>query len=134
VTNACVLNPPVSGPVSERLLTAPVLGQILRAMVQAWEPEWAIATSGEHRDTAIEFADPGTFVGWLMYFSSRRGSVPPLPEPVRVEPVANLGTLVLLTPERFTAANPEHVALASRVHAVLAQAGLLKPLQPWTVP
>ncbi|AEI62440.1 hypothetical protein LILAB_02575 [Corallococcus macrosporus] len=39
------------------------------------------------------------------------------------------GTLIVLTPERLTADNPEHVALAERVRELLDRAGLLKPLQ-----
>jgi hypothetical protein len=74
---------------------------------------------------------PDTFVGWVMYFSRLQGTVPPLPAPVRIEPVEDRGALVILTPERFTAANPEHVALAARVHALLNRAGLLRPFQPW---
>jgi hypothetical protein len=65
-----------------------------------------------------------------MYLSARRGPVPPLPAPVRMEPVEDKGTLIVLTPERFTEANPEHVALAGRVSEMLDQAGLLKPVQP----
>ncbi|KFE60946.1 hypothetical protein DB31_4570 [Hyalangium minutum] len=66
-----------------------------------------------------------------MYFSRLRGTVPPLPAPVRIEPVEDKGTLVILTPERFTVSNPEHVALAARVHELLDRAGLLRKLQPW---
>ncbi|NMO22117.1 Imm52 family immunity protein, partial [Pyxidicoccus fallax] len=54
----------------------------------------------------------------------------PLPAPVRIEPVEDKGTLIILTPERFTASNPEHVALAARVHELLGGAGLLHPLYP----
>ncbi|MDC0714766.1 Imm52 family immunity protein [Stigmatella sp. ncwal1] len=79
-----------------------------------------------------EKAKPGTFVGWVLYFSRLRGTVPPLPAPVCIEPVEDKGTLVILTPERFTASNPEHVALAARVHELLDRAGLLRPLQPWS--
>lgn len=75
-----------------------------------------------------------TFAGWVMYFSRLRGPLPPLPAPVRVEPVEEQGTLVILTPERFTVANPEHVELAAQVHEVLERAGLLGPLQPWRSP
>nr|WP_224367554.1 immunity 52 family protein [Hyalangium versicolor] len=113
------------------MLTAPVMTEVSRAMALAWEPEWGVATSREHRDSVTESADLGTFVGWVMYFSRLRGTVPPLPAPVRIEPVEDKGTLVVLTPERFTASNPEHVALAARVHELLARAGLLRPLQPW---
>lgn len=59
----------------------------------------------------------------------RRGPVPPLPAPVRIEPVEDQGTLIILTPERFTARSPEHVALAARVRELLDRAGLLSSLQ-----
>jgi len=130
VCNTCLLRPPKKGPASERVLSAPVLTEVLRSMALAWEPEWAIATSSAHRDDVLKNAKAGTFVGWLMYFSHQRGAVPPLPAPVRVEPVEDKGTLVILTPERFTATNPEHVALAAHVHALLDQARLLHPLKP----
>ncbi|RKH67486.1 hypothetical protein D7V93_02875 [Corallococcus llansteffanensis] len=35
------------------------------------------------------------------------------------------GTLIVLTPERFTVCIPEHVALARRVRELLAGAGLM---------
>jgi hypothetical protein len=127
----CVLTPHNEGSIGERVLTAPVMTEVLRAMALAWEPEWGVATSHEHRDSVTEKAKSGTFVGWVMYFSRLRGTVPPLPAPVRIEPVEDKGTLVTLTPERFTASNPEHVALAARVHELLDRAGLLRPLQPW---
>jgi len=127
----CVLTPHAEGPIMERVLTAPVMTEVLRAMAIAWDPEWAVATSHEHRDRVTEKAKPGTFVGWVMYFSRLRGTVPPLPAPVRIERVEDQGTLVILTPERFTASNSEHVALAARVHELLDRAGLLRPLQTW---
>jgi hypothetical protein len=130
VVDCCILTPPMRGPVAERLLSASMVAQVLRAMALAWEPEWSVATSEVHRDMVSEDAAVGTFVGWGMYFSRERGSVPPLPAPVRIEPVEDLGTLVILTPERFTATNPAHVALAAHVQGLLAQSGLLKPLQP----
>jgi len=130
VLDRCTLTLPSRGPAAERLLSAELLPQALRAMVLAWEPEWGIATSTAHRDRESEFADPCTFVGWVMYSSCMRGKVPPLPEPVRVEPIEDKGTLIILTPERFTASNPGHVALAAHVQEVLDRAGLLRPLQP----
>ncbi|NRD66944.1 immunity 52 family protein, partial [Corallococcus exiguus] len=50
----------------------------------------------------------------------------PLPAPVRIEPVEDRGSLIILTPERFTVTNPDHVALARRVRELLAQAGLMR--------
>ncbi|WP_225410853.1 immunity 52 family protein [Stigmatella hybrida] len=128
----CVLEPFDEGLVGERILTASVMAEVLRTMAIAWDPEWGVATSHQHLETAVKgFPYAGTFVGWVMYFSRLRGTVPPLPAPVRIAPVEDKGTLVILTPERFTAANPEHVALAARVHELLDRAGLLRPLQPW---
>jgi hypothetical protein len=129
VVDYCLLMPPVQGVVAERVLSVPVLAQALRAMVLAWEPDWGVVTSNRHRDMVSESGEVGTFVGWIMYFSNSRGAVPPLPAPVRVEPVEDKGTLVILTPERLTASNPEHVALALQVQEILGQAGLLKPVQ-----
>jgi hypothetical protein len=94
--------------------------------------EWGLVTSEAHRDSVTERVKPGTFVGWVMYFSRLRGTVPPLPAPVRIESVEDKGTLVILTPDRFTASNPEHVALANRIHELLDRAELLRPLQPWS--
>ena len=65
-----------------------------------------------------------------MYFAHHLGAIPPLPTPVRIEPVEDKGSLIILTPERFTVSNPEHVALAERVRELLDGAGLLKPIQP----
>ena len=67
------------------------------------------------------------WLGWVTYLARHRGTVPPLPAPVRIEPVLDKGTLIVLTHERFTVANPEHVALARRVRELLARAGLMQP-------
>lgn len=125
---ACVLQPSSQGSVAERVLTAHVMTEVVRAMALAWDPECGVATSNLHQETAWQCPPVGTFTGWVMYFSRERGTVPPLPAPVRIEPVEDKGTLIILTPERFTASNPEHVALASRVQELLDRAGLLRPL------
>ncbi|HZI05717.1 MAG TPA: immunity 52 family protein [Archangium sp.] len=134
VPNSCVFEPPAQGSAEERVLQTPVLARILRAMAVAFEPEWGIATSQQHRalvtPKSAKAGTAGTFVGWLMYFSHRRGPLPLLPSPVHTESVEDKGTLVILTPERFTASNPAHVALARDVSERLAQAGLLTPLRP----
>ncbi|HLL00511.1 MAG TPA: immunity 52 family protein [Myxococcaceae bacterium] len=132
LSSTCVLRPYKEGPLGDRLLTAPVMAEVLRCMALAWDPEWGVVASHQYDGLFSEkVMHTGTFVGWVMYFSRLRGTVPPLPAPVRIEPVEDQGTLVLLTPERFTATNPEHVALAARVHELLDRAGLLRRLQPW---
>jgi hypothetical protein len=114
--------------VAERLLREPMHIQALRAMIESWEPAWGVVTSNGLRDMVSESGTVGTFVGWITYFSKTRGPIPPLPAPVRVEPVGDKGTLIILTPERCTASNPEHVALAAQVRDILGEAELLKPV------
>jgi hypothetical protein len=128
VCNSCTLNPPRQGLIAQRVIDGTVMARALRAMALAWEPDWGVATSELHRAEVLKAAEPGTFAGWVMYFSRSRGAVPPLPAPARIEPVEDKGTLVILTPECFTASNPEHVALAAHVQAILGEAGLLRPL------
>ncbi|WP_375754394.1 immunity 52 family protein [Corallococcus exercitus] len=124
--NVCVLSLPSKGESAERLLTASVLTDVTRSMALAWEPDWAVALSHAHRDLqdGEDKADP--WLGWVTYLPSQRGTVPPLPAPVRIEPVEDRGTLIILTPERFTVANPEHLALARQVRELLARAGLMR--------
>jgi hypothetical protein len=125
VSNTCVLRAPYKGPVSERVLTGAFQTEVLRAIATAWDPDWGVAISNASRDI-IEKKCPDVLVGWVTYLSRRLGRVPPLPAPVRIEPVGELGTLVILTPERFTAANPEHLELAERVRELLEREGLLQ--------
>ncbi|MBN8469855.1 immunity 52 family protein [Corallococcus exiguus] len=126
--NTCVLTLPTLGrsPNAERVISAPVLTQAVRSMALAMDPDWAVAMSHAYRDMDDENR-AGPWVGWVTYFSKQRGTVPPLPAPVRIEPVEDKGTLIVLTPERFTVTNPEHVALANHVRELLTRAGLIKP-------
>ncbi|WP_223764318.1 immunity 52 family protein [Corallococcus sp. AS-1-6] len=126
--NSCVLKLPRKGHNADRLLTAPMMAALLRMMEAAWAPDWAVATSTNFRDVLSEDGSTGTFVGWATYLSRHRGTVPPLPAPVRVEPVEDRGALVILTPAHLTASDPEHIALARRVSELLARAGLLRPV------
>lgn len=124
-SNNCIVNLPARGPNAERILRAPVLTGLVRSMALAWEPDSALATSTLHRDAVTPEDNAKAFVGWVMYFPHCRGKVPPLPAPVRVEPVEDKGTLIVLTPEPPTAENPEHVELGQCVHELLTRAGLL---------
>jgi Immunity protein 52 len=132
LSNACVLNPPTPArsPHGERIVNASTMTQVLRAMAIAWEPDWGVVMSQAFLDQIFPGKLPPVLVGWITYVSSRRGPIPDLPAPVHVEPVENLGTLITLTPERFTADNPAHVELAAHVRSLLDQAGLLASAQP----
>nr|WP_232536989.1 immunity 52 family protein [Cystobacter fuscus] len=133
VSNVCVCSLPTRGSNAERVLSVPVLTELMRSMVLAWEPGFALVTSSMLRETMLRetvtsIGIAGTFVGWIMYFPRSRGTVPPLPAPVRIEPVEDKGMLVILTPDLLTVSNPEHVELAQRVQGLLDRAGLLEPI------
>ena len=123
--NLCLLRPPRKGAIRERLLHASVLNEVLTSMATAWDPDFAMASSGEMVDL-IEKDDFEVRVGWLTYLSRRLGKLPPLPAPVRIEPVGALGWLLTLSPEPMTASNPEHVAFTSRIRELLDRAGLIE--------
>jgi len=123
--NSCLLYPPRQGAVHERLLRAPVLAEVLTSMATAWDPDFAMASSDEMVDL-MEKGDFEVRVGWLTYLSRRLGRLPPLPAPVRIEPVGALGWLLILAPEPMVASNPEHVALTTRVRDLLDRAGLIE--------
>ncbi|ATB38236.1 hypothetical protein CYFUS_003669 [Cystobacter fuscus] len=125
-SNHVLLYFPVEEPGRERMLTASVVAGVMRAMALAWEPNWGVIVSGDLRDALSEQGSAGTFMGWVTYFSRQRGEVPALPEPVCVEPVEQKGTLVLLSPERISGRNPEHLALGRRVQQLLDEQGLLR--------
>ncbi|WP_342745417.1 Imm52 family immunity protein [Cystobacter ferrugineus] len=99
--NSCLLNPTRASPVRERILRAPVLTEVLTSMATAWDPDFAMASSTE-MVRLIEKRKTEVRVGWLTYLSRRLGTVPPLPAPVRIEPVGSLGWLLVLSPEPMT--------------------------------
>jgi hypothetical protein len=125
--NFCLMHPPHTEAGLERAASGTVFSGVLRAMALGWDPDWGVAMSHAHRDLLSppdSKEDPGILIGGVTYLARRLGTVPPLPAPVRIEPVAEQGTLLVLTPERFTASNPEHVALARRVRELLHRAGV----------
>ncbi|MFY0581732.1 Imm52 family immunity protein [Cystobacter fuscus] len=127
--NVCLLKPPRQSSVLERILRVPVLAEILTAMATAWDPDFATASSSQ----MLELVEKRGFevrVGWLTYLSRRLGTLPPLPAPVRIEPVGSLGWLLVLSPEPMTASNPEHVAFTARIRALLDRAGLIERPEP----
>jgi len=130
--NSCLIEPPNEGPVRERILRAPVLAEVLSSVATAWDPDSAMVSSTE-MVRLIEKQEDAVRVGWLTYLSRRLGKLPPLPAPVRIEPVGELGWLLILSPEPMTASNPEHVAFTARVRELLDRAGLIERPEPEAV-
>ncbi|MGZ3461556.1 MAG: Imm52 family immunity protein [Archangium sp.] len=127
--NTCLLEPPHEGPVRERILSALVLAEVLTSVATAWDPDFAMVSSLE-MVRLVQKRAREVRVGWLTYLSRRLGTLPPLPAPVRIEPVGALGWLLVLSPEPMTASNPEHVAFTARVRDLLDRAGLIDRPKP----
>jgi hypothetical protein len=130
--NTCLFHPPHEGPARERILNAPLLAGVLTSIATAWDPDFAMATSSTMLDL-IQKRKREVRVGWLTYLSRRLGTVPPLPVPVRIEPVGSLGWLLVLSPDPMTASNPEHVAFTARIRELLDRAGVLERPEPTPV-
>ena len=126
--NFCVINLPYGEIERERLLCVPVLEAVTKCVVSAWDPDWSVITSRQYQDKVPLPPSNAPRMGWMLYLSSRRGEVPPLPSSTTVAQLGKQGTLVITTQERFTASNPSHVETANEIAKILAQAGLLGPL------
>ncbi|ATB31450.1 hypothetical protein MEBOL_004913 [Melittangium boletus DSM 14713] len=123
--NVCLLYPSRQSPERERLLGMEVLAQVIESMVVSWEPDFAVASSSEMVDV-IQKRKGEVRVGWLTYLSRRLGTLPPLPASVRIEPVGDLGWLLILSSEPMSASNPEHVSFTARIRELLDRAGLIE--------
>ncbi|WNG15986.1 Imm52 family immunity protein [Cystobacter fuscus] len=127
--NTCLFYPPYEGSARERILSTSVLAGVLTSIATAWDPDFAMATSSAMLDL-IQKRKREVRVGWLTYLSRRLGTIPPLPAPVRIEPVGTLGWLLILSPEPMMASNPEHVAFTARIRELLDRAGLIERPEP----
>jgi hypothetical protein len=123
--NSCLLNPTRERGVRERLLRTSVLAEVLTSMATAWDPDFGMVSSTE-MVRLVQKRKWEVRVGWLTYLSRRLGRLPPLPAPVRIESVGELGWLLVLSPEPMTASNSEHVAFTVRVRELLDRAGLIE--------
>ncbi len=126
--NSCVINLPYSGPVAERILDTPILVEVMKCAVLAWDPDWGVVASRFYENNVPFPPGNSPRMGWIVYLSQHRGTIPVLPSPVRIISVGSQGNILILTDERFTGGNSEHVRTASQVAKILNKAGLLAPL------
>ena len=121
--NSCVLNLPDARNVLDRLTSPATFGRLAVTIIRAWEPDWFIGMSSLEM-AAQRSARRYPLVGWLTYIARSRGEVPAEVAPCRTMAIDDLGTLIVLTEDRFDAMNPAHVAEARRIADVLDRAGL----------
>jgi len=128
--NSCILQLDFPEPRYEQVVNVPVLTRMLGAMADAFDPQLGHAGFHSFWDALPPPVHPRIrkelSMDWLMYFSREWGTVPPLPAPVRIEPLGDRGTLVILSPNPVSASNPEDVELGRQVQGLLRKAGLLE--------
>jgi hypothetical protein len=129
--NFCMPMLPTKGPSLKTLLKPTTLSCLMRAMVAAWEPDWAVVyddavLDGIYQRAGIPaaYSQKRTFLGWMTYFASRIGKVPEgLPVHSRTE--LGEGTLLVLSQDPIAVEHPGHVAAAKRTFQGLQEAGLI---------
>ena len=122
--NFCTLDFSEEGPAARRLLRAPVVTEVLKCMIHAWEPEEGVVGMHAYHDLRPDSLTRSPRIGWVTYLPRTLGPMPPLSPPAITIPVDQQGALVIATDERFTTSNPAHVTAADRVLGALENAGL----------
>lgn len=104
-------------------MTREVAREIVRVVVESWQPDWATWVTRSVRNAQDRTAkDPA--IGWFTYLHSGRPMPSTLPEPARVSSLSE-DTLIQLGDD-FGAVTPE---LALAVRAALDRAGALTPMR-----
>lgn len=124
--NRCVLSLPKSGETAERLTGCAPAISMAKAVVSAWDPQWAAVQSNEFRSLiAPTAAIPGAaMIGWMMYFSKRAGTVPDVAVHSRVE-WPDLGTMLVVTEDPISVSREGHVSVAKALRESFQGAGLI---------
>lgn len=93
--------------------------QVLSAVAQAWEPDWAGVISRASRERR-NFQPGVPFVDWMLYLSNQIYSVPEIQQACSVQPVDDLGTIVVVQTSPIEADNAAHVEAVRAVEEALA--------------
>jgi len=112
-------------------ITADVMKGALLALVSAWDVTWCGAKPWNIFDLDPP-PRPGAprehfYLAWMTYLSPRFAPLVTPPRSALVERTDNGGLLMMATEERFTIANPRHVAVAREIATAIAPVNAL----PW---
>lgn len=94
LSNAVVINLPPRSQRCGYLYSRAGAAALLEVVVEAWAPDWATVTSNSLREAQGPLVGGRPVLGWMTYFSDRRGDVPELPKPFDVSVVAGSGSIV----------------------------------------
>lgn len=100
------------------LTTYPIFKSALLAIVDAWDSDYAVATT-----SALDgyLTEPAPFhPAWMTYLSAKLASHIEVPHDVMAEKTEDGGILMSATQETFDAKNPKHMEAAKRIQQVVA--------------
>ncbi len=118
IWNSCVVELPSEGPPFERILKVGPLLCLMRAIVTAFDPDWATVMPDSLRQIA-QFGSNKPAVGWLFYAADRVWSPDRIPLAVRVVKVAEHSNIAVITEEQFNPQKPEHLQARDAVQAAI---------------
>lgn len=119
--NSCIVNLPKGD-----LLNSAILVKVLICLVSAWQPSWGVVTTNLYRDLVTQRDDKNhPYIGWITYLPKKIDVSPILTRLAKVIDLGNLGTVITVTDELFTAANQAHVQTAANVQQTLKMSGVM---------
>jgi hypothetical protein len=110
-------------------INARIMKAALLVLVAEWKPTWCGVRSSDLFDIETTPVPPRPHFGlaWMTYLSKRFAPMVTPPSSALVERPSDGGLLMIATLERFSAANPQHLAVARDIEAALAPVNAL----PW---
>lgn len=117
VPNRCLIEFPNQGKTSSRLVRAPVLVRIAKAVVAAWEPDHGVVTSLEC-SRLVQQGGSRLEAGWITFLSGRFSALTTIPSFARVESIVG-GRLIVATPDRPSCEDPDYAKFIRSLTASL---------------
>ena len=126
--NCIVMNLPSDGESFEKVVSSEVFTDLVKIVVNCWEPDWAVATPTSIRKRK-EVSKGSPYYGWILYLDKRRGKVPDLPFPAKKEVIGDYGTVIICLEERLDVKKQEHMDSITKTYKILQKNHLLGPIQ-----
>lgn len=125
--NSFVLHLPSNGAPGNRVVQRDRVWELLIAIVQAWEPDWAVVSSDYVRNIRRAGSrEPDC--AWMYFLSARRGGVTRLSPPAHSRPLGQHGTIVVAMNHRPDATDEDDILLLKQTYDSLHKAGLCAPI------
>lgn len=130
IVNYCALSLPEDEGSSALLLQLTKMTCLIKVMIEAFDPDWAIVQGSKFHDFVREWSGipphspQKSFLGWIAYFADDLGNVPK-DLPVYSRTKLEKGTLLVLTEDPITHHRLDHVTTTQAVIASLKEAGFI---------